>query len=775
MIWVHLLMAAALLGFYGAYEKSRHSAPVSGGRIVLAFAIGLFLRILLAFYYGQENHAFVFVDMAVAGGIFYWAKRKYSGEKGFWLSCIYLFNPAVLGYTSVWGVKEGFWMYPILFLLLFCYIYSGNPRFFDCYVIMTAGIFYENIYAFRLREILTEGERKLWMVMIGALFAAAAVIFSRIILRTCESEKRKGIPAVSVRILPFGRKDGLIIAGLCVIYGCAAFWNLGSMKAPETQYTLKEGESLVFDFEKDTAFRNISWYLMDEDPITMTVEYKSEGTGSWSCAGELTMDAVFTWGSFPVDFSADSIRLTNLSGEASVAELVFQDEGGELQIPEYGSEREALFDEADTFPEELDYRSSVYFDEKIYSRTAYEFLNGLTAREVTHPPLGKILISIGTLLFGTTPFGFRFMGALVGILMLPFVYLLGRDIGKSRFLGGFAAFLFAFDFMHFTQTRLATIDVYITFFTILMFFFMYRYSRLSFYDTPLKKTFIPLGACGISFGMGIACKWTGFYAGLGLAVLFFRVLYLRYREYVYACEKPGKSSNGIQHEFIQKNFKKYALWTIAFCIVFFVLLPFGIYTASYLPFLDGTDSGLLERMWNNQKLMLEFHGGLDVGHPYSSYWYQWPVMIRPVFYYSRVISDTVSQGISAFGNPMVWWAGIPAAFYMIYRWIKYDDGNARFLCIAYGACYLPWSLVTRCTFAYHYFPCVPLVCCMLMYSFGLWRTCLGRKKWTAAVMGYAMAALVLFAMFYPVISGTPVSKEYVADVLRWMKTWVLVL
>lgn len=33
-----------------------------------------------------------------------------------------------------------------------------------------------------------------------------------------------------------------------------------------------------------------------------------------------------------------------------------------------------------------------------------------------------------------------------------------------------ACFLFAFDFMHFTQTRIATIDVYITFFVIAMYY-----------------------------------------------------------------------------------------------------------------------------------------------------------------------------------------------------------------------------------------------------------------------------------------------------------------
>ena len=57
--------------------------------------------------------------------------------------------------------------------------------------------------------------------------------------------------------------------------------------------------------------------------------------------------------------------------------------------------------------------------------------------------------------------------------------------------------------MHFTQTRIATIDVYITFFVIAMYYFMYSYCTMSFYDTPLYKTFVPLGLCGICMGFGI--------------------------------------------------------------------------------------------------------------------------------------------------------------------------------------------------------------------------------------------------------------------------------
>ncbi|MDO5425275.1 MAG: phospholipid carrier-dependent glycosyltransferase [Eubacteriales bacterium] len=671
------------------------------------------------------------------------------------------------------------------------------------------------------------------------------------------------VPVPSAGRMPFGWKDFGIPAALCLGYGCIAFWNLGIREAPVTEYPLAAGESLILDFGENPEGTTLNWYLKDYSRCTLTLESGDSADGPWEDGQEIFMERVFCWGSCQVETAGRYLRLTNLGEAMAIGELVLQDAEGNVVTPEsvvsaadvQEAGQTALFDETDTFPEVIDYRSGSYFDEGYYVRTAYEFLNGEQTYETTHPPLGKIFIALGAACFGTTPFGFRMVGVLFGVLMLPFLYLMGREMTGSRLCGTFAAFLLACDFMHFTQTRLATIDGYITFFTILMFYFMYRYSRMNFYDTPLRRTFLPLGACGVSFGLGIACKWTGFYAGVGLAVLFFRVLYLRYREYVYASRRPQGCSHGIAHGAIIRCFRKNTVKTLGFCVVFFLVVPFLIYLLSYLPFSDGTDAGLFERMWKNQNYMLRYHTGLRAEHPYASKWYQWPLMIRPVFYYTKILEGEMRQGISAFGNPLVWWAGIPALLYMLYRGLRKKDQTAIFLCIAYAACYLPWCLVTRYTFLYHYFPCVPLVICMITYSLAQWRAggAPGRasrpgesapaqrsaavavasrhgksasvrqpaaashpgesalawhpadvavvsrpgenasarhptavsaasrpgkglhpRKFAALLACYALLALALFALFYPVLSGAPVSGSYVAEVLRWLDTWVLV-
>ena len=216
-----------------------------------------------------------------------------------------------------------------------------------------------------------------------------------------------------------------------------------------------------------------------------------------------------------------------------------------------------------------------------------------------------------------------------------------------------------------------------------------------------------------------------------------------------------------------------------FCMIFFVAIPFTIYLLSYIPFVDAYRPGLFERMLKNQETMFSYHSDLEATHPYSSTWFQWPTMDRPIFYYSNNLGDNIRQGISSFGNPLIWWVGIPAFIYMLYLAIKEKKKDAAFLCVAYLAQYLPWMLVSRCTFIYHYFPSVPFITLMIGYCFLQLKHRLeakiGSKAFYGLVITYAVAAFALFVLFYPVLSGQPVTTEYVDKFLRWCDGWVLII
>jgi dolichyl-phosphate-mannose--protein O-mannosyl transferase len=355
--------------------------------------------------------------------------------------------------------------------------------------------------------------------------------------------------------------------------------------------------------------------------------------------------------------------------------------------------------------------------------------------------------------------------------MVPIIYNFSKKFFKETWISIITTILFTFDFMHFVQTRISTIDVFVTLFIMLSYYFMYCYTRLSFFDTKLSKTLIPLGLCGLAMGLSWASKWTGIYSSAGLAIIFFVQMGQRFREYIYATKHPEGESEGISHADVIAGFHKKLVITLLSCCVFFIVVPACIYLLSYIPFQDGTNRTFLQKVIEAQKTMFNYHTSLDATHPYSSKWYQWPIMYRPIWYYSGVVSDTVREGISAFGNPLVWWAGIPAFAFMLYRILFKRDRKAAFLSVGYLSQYAPWFMVTRVVFIYHYFPSVPFITVMVGYSMYLIVKRFPKaKKW---MFVYAALAVGLFLLFYPVLSGTPTTIHYAETYLKWFDSWVL--
>lgn len=695
------------------------------------------------------------------------------------------------------------YLYPAVVLLLFACIYRPSGRLFFCYGGFSLLHFYNTAHVLFFYDPKNYDRREPLI-----LFVSAGMIILLILLWTeiPGAFFRRGrdadasFPSLALPPAPsrpcsrLKRVDYLLITGITLLYSCFALYDLGGLHSPSTALRMSSGESIRIKFQEESDKRPLrfAYYMAPREKRSFTVS-------AGESREEVVFKNVFTWQieNLPdVPLGTDEITLTLESREASLLELVFLDEYGNILTPANAGDYPALFDEQDLYPKEISFRNGMYFDEIYHGRTAYEFLHGLTAYENTHPPLGKLFIAGGIAVFGMNPFGWRIVGTLFGIAMVPLVYLFAKGLTGSTPLGALGCFLFSFDFMHFTQSRIATIDVYVTFFVIAMYYFMYRFVRLSFYDTPLKRLFLPLGLCGVCMGLGISCKWSGVYAGIGLAVIFFGVMLRRYREYLYAKEDPRGSTAGISHEVIRSSFSPCLLRTLVFCVLCFVMIPGLIYLLSYLPFQDGTADGLVLRMLRNQKTMFDYHSTLNATHAYSSPWYQWPVMYRPIWYYSRVVTGAqdaggLREGISAFGNPLVWWVGIPAALFTLicriraslprrrntapalYAAQKQDSAAALFLLTGYLAQYLPWFFVTRITFIYHYFPSVVFVVLMIVFCLNKLGRRLSSGSFLLLLSLYGAAALGLFLLFYPVLSGRPVEAAYVNTFLRWLKSWVL--
>ena len=613
------------------------------------------------------------------------------------------------------------------------------------------------------------------------------------------------------------RIDWLVMAGITLAYAVVGYWGLGDRQVPQTEWRpATPNEQVVFDLGERRDFElhyHVGTFSEPFTPPSFSIATSDDGQ-TWSTEYGVDMKLGYsnTWQAYryPVLYTGDEnyddydedeeewlpeedvapaglagryVRLTSRRHNLMLLEVAFHnpEEGGIWPVTA-GAGGERLIDEQHLVPERFYYMNSTYFDEIYHARTGYEHLHRINAFEWTHPPLGKLLIMASISVFGMTPFGWRFAGATVGVLMLPALYLLAKQLWKRTDLAAFTTLLFALDCMHFTQTRIATIDSYPVLFIMLMYWFMFRYMQMSFYHQKLWKTLVPLALCGTATGLAIASKWIGMYAAIGLALLFFYTVYQRFVERRYAlasgddalCDQTG-------------GFARNLCLTLGWCVLWFVAVPFLIYYLSYyVHFLP--NGGLnWQRFWSLQQGMLSYHSG-DLPHPYQSPWWEWPIIARPMWYYAggRLAGGRVST-IVAFGNPAVWWGGLVAlivtfayaASYGLRRmrsgirgsWLELGERTramlftATLLVIGFASQYLPWVLVPRSTYIYHYFASLPfIILCMGQCALMLCKNNRRLGYWMCG--GYLLFTLALFVGYYPFASGVPMPEAW-ARAMQW--------
>ncbi|NLE96868.1 MAG: phospholipid carrier-dependent glycosyltransferase, partial [Propionibacterium sp.] len=83
-----------------------------------------------------------------------------------------------------------------------------------------------------------------------------------------------------------------------------------------------------------------------------------------------------------------------------------------------------------------------------------------TASFVVHPPLGKILIGLGELLFGMNSMGWRFAALVAGTMLVFLVIRLARRLARSTLVGALAGILLTFDGLAFVMSRIALLDIF---------------------------------------------------------------------------------------------------------------------------------------------------------------------------------------------------------------------------------------------------------------------------------------------------------------------------
>lgn len=536
--------------------------------------------------------------------------------------------------------------------------------------------------------------------------------------------------------------DFIILMIMVFLYGLFSFYHLGSFDNPNTFVT--KGE-YTFSLENPTNIYKMR-YFTGHDMDSIKVSYSKDGE-NYIELGEITNKYVFSWNDFEINENIQSIKL-ELSEKATLGEFsLYNTRGEKVSLLSSNQDGQKLIDEQHVVPEEISYMNSTYFDEVYFARTAYEYANNLPAYEWVHPPLGKLIMAIPIKIFKMAPFYYRLMGNIAGILMIPVLYIFAKRMFKKTKYATLAALFLCFDGFHYAQTRMATVDSFLVLFILLAFLFMYQYITLD-KNVSLFQKLKQLFFSGLFMGLSMSVKWTGCFAAIGLAILFFIHFFHTYKT--------------------REDWKREGNNIIIYCLLFFVIIPITIYITCYICFpnmyyfqtRNTTEIGVI------MKNMFQYHSKLQDPHPFYSSWYTWPFMLKPVWYYVGYKGD-LKGTISGFGNPIVWWLGILGVIYMFYKSFR-KDKNAYFIVITYICLLISYFKISRGMYLYHYFPALPFT---MLAATSLIMDITEKWKKNILYVGIIILVIFFFLYFFPVISGIWVDPERIES-LKWFDSWI---
>jgi dolichyl-phosphate-mannose-protein mannosyltransferase len=451
--------------------------------------------------------------------------------------------------------------------------------------------------------------------------------------------------------------------------------------------------------------------------------------------------------------------------------------------------------------------NTLVFDEVYYAKFASSFLkheNIFTG----HPPLSTYIIAFGIwvsekLQWGTvknsmagltlSPFSYRWLNAVTGALIPLWVGAIAYQLTRRYRFALIAALFIAADGLFLVESRYALNNVYLITFGL--------WGQLCFLLALQAQSWRRWGwlaVSGAGFGAAAAIKWNGlgFVLGAyGVVAIGWILHWIRsFRE-----NQPGNDIGEVPQRSLTRpspleNLSQLHWGHILFS---FALMPVLIYYISWIPYIQIDPSN---EFWNLQSKTLDYHervGGLTA-HPYCSYWYTWPLMLRPIAYYYQAVTAPngaqVIYDVHAMGNPFLWWLSSAAIVVCIglmgqRLWaglIALQDRSSGairalprlgvrswaviYLLTNWAANLLPWVRVTRCLFLYHYMESLIFAVLAIALLVDHWLQ--SPHNWRNAT-GMTVICLILIAFIFwiPLYMGLPLSPMEI-QLRRWLPSWV---
>lgn len=248
------------------------------------------------------------------------------------------------------------------------------------------------------------------------------------------------------------------------------------------------------------------------------------------------------------------------------------------------------------------------FDEHQYVNAAHQFLIGGEDPECCHPPLSKLLVGVGMVLFGNTPLGWRFVPLVFGLQCIVLVFLITKSLFKDTRAGWMAAAFMAADGFYLSYSRSSLGDIILA--------GLVLWSVLA---AVTARGWLGVLACAVLIGAAGSIKWVAFLAGLPAC---FAILVLR--------RIPWYTMTS----FALVPVVHFAIWMIGLKVV--------------------GDPNDIASIWGEILRRRNMHLGFPhQTNPLESVWYTWLALYHPIVIKSAQIGTTIRLA-SSVGNPLLW-------------------------------------------------------------------------------------------------------------------------
>ncbi len=371
--------------------------------------------------------------------------------------------------------------------------------------------------------------------------------------------------------------------------------------------------------------------------------------------------------------------------------------------------------------------NELVFDEVYFVEQGKNYLRGKEFMD-PHPPFAKLAIGASVALFGGEASGYRVFNAACGTVLVGVAYLTGRKLLGDGLAAFATAAAVAFDGLFIVDSRIAVIDIWYVTFGAISYLLLFQYLR----TPPLERRPGILVLLGIALGLNLASKLF-IPAFTWMTVVFFLAVISVHAERLHRSKQPWA-----------RGLAPAALVTCA---------ATAMYLAVFLPHYW---LGWWHSIWDIPKYFKDVIGYeaavADATHPYSSKWYTWPFLLRPVWYHFKDVPNDPSHvvGVWGGGNPILWWGGFAAILVAFARGVRERHFASVFLCTAFVLHYVVWSWIGRTLFQYHYLPSLYASLLALGMALGmLWRAPADDGFWVGAGVVLLVPLLPTFLGPFP--------------------------